>query len=68
MTAPQKGPAAYFPSIERRYGRPIEEWVRLIRASGLTRHGELVTWLKNSHGVGHGHATALVAHALSADR
>ncbi|MFE5664321.1 DUF4287 domain-containing protein [Streptomyces niveus] len=62
MTAPAKGPASYFPSIEKKYGRPIEEWKELIRASPLTKHTELVNWLKSEHGLGHGHANALVVH------
>jgi hypothetical protein len=63
-----KGPASYFPSIERRYGRPIDEWKSLIRGSELTKHMELVNWLKDEHGLGHGHANALVAHTLAEDR
>ncbi|ASY34605.1 MULTISPECIES: DUF4287 domain-containing protein [Streptomyces] len=59
---PAKGPASYFPSIERAYGRPVGEWLDLVRASPLTRHGELVTWLKTAHGMGHGHANAVVAY------
>lgn len=59
------GPASYFPSIERRYGRPVRHWLDLIEASPLTRHGELVAWLKAEHDLGHGHANALVAHALA---
>jgi hypothetical protein len=27
-----KGPASYFPSIEKKYGRPIAEWKALLRA------------------------------------
>ncbi|MGW3041015.1 DUF4287 domain-containing protein [Kitasatospora sp. NPDC001159] len=64
-TAAVKGPASYFPSIEKKYGRPIEEWKDLIRTFPLTRHMELVTWLKAEHGLGHGHANALVAHTLA---
>lgn len=60
-----KGPASYFPSIERTYGRPIAEWMMLIETCGLTKHMEIVTWLKTEHGLGHGHANALVAHALA---
>ncbi|MEU6865383.1 DUF4287 domain-containing protein [Streptomyces sp. NPDC046876] len=60
-----KGPASYFPSIEKKYGRPVAEWKELIRASPLTRHMQLVDWLKSQHGLGHGHANALVAHTLA---
>ncbi|MFF8016303.1 DUF4287 domain-containing protein [Streptomyces sp. NPDC007929] len=67
MTAPVKGPAAYFPSIEKKYGRPIADWQELIRSSPLTRHMELVDWLKTEHGLGHGHGNALVAYTLAED-
>jgi Domain of unknown function (DUF4287)/Bacteriocin-protection, YdeI or OmpD-Associated/Domain of unknown function (DUF1905) len=63
--AKAKGPASYFPSIERTYGRAIDEWKAMIRSSGITKHSELVTWLKTEHAMGHGHATALVAHTLA---
>ena len=59
-----QGPAYYFPSIEKKYGRPIREWVELIRSSDLKKHMELVNWLKSAHGLGHGHANALVGYAL----
>ncbi|MFE4635822.1 DUF4287 domain-containing protein [Streptomyces sp. NPDC056773] len=65
MTEPVKGPASYFPSIEKKYGRPVAEWQELIRASSLTKHMELVGWLKTEYGIGHGHANALVKHTLS---
>lgn len=55
------GPRSYFPSIEKRYGRPIEEWMALLPQAGTTKHMELVAWLKAEHGMGHGHANALVA-------
>ena len=59
-----QGPASYFPSIEKKYGRPIEEWKSLIRSSQLTKHMELVNWLKSEYGMGHGHANAIVGHTL----
>jgi Domain of unknown function (DUF4287) len=68
MTEKPKGPASYFPSIEKKYGRPIAEWKALIRASPLQRHMELVGWLKSEYGMGHGHANALVADTLAEDR
>ena len=34
----------------------------IIRAAGPAKHMELVTLLKQEHGMGHGHANALVAY------
>jgi len=62
-----RGPASYFPSIEKTYGRPIAEWKALIRTQTGKKHMEIVNWLKAEHGMGHGHANALVAHTLSED-
>jgi hypothetical protein len=61
------GPASYFPSIEQKYGKPIAEWQALIRANAGMKHMELVNMLKNDHGMGHGHANALVAYTLAED-
>lgn len=61
------GPPSYFPSIERTYGLPIAEWKAIIRAHASLKHMELVTLLKSEHGMGHGHANALVAHTLAED-
>jgi hypothetical protein len=56
-----QGPASYFPSIEQRYGKPIDHWLGLLAGLGERRHSEQVAWLKAEHGIGHGHAHALVA-------
>ena len=62
---PVKGPASYFPSIEKKYGRPIAAWQALIRERMPAKHMELVSMLKSDHQMGHGHANALVAHTLA---
>jgi Domain of unknown function (DUF4287) len=63
MAEKVKGPASYFPSIEKTYGRPIDEWLELVRARSGEKHMETVSWLKDEHGMGHGHANAIVAFA-----
>jgi len=63
-----KGPESDCSSIEKKYGRPIEEWQALVRRSLPAKHMELVAMLKNDHGMGHGHANALVAHTLAAEK
>lgn len=62
-----KGPASYFPSIEKKYGQPISHWKTLVRAVLPAKHMELVALLKEQHGMGHGHANAIVAHTLAED-
>lgn len=57
------GPASYFPSIEKTYGKPIAHWLTLVKKSKLEKHMDIVSWLKTEHGLGHGHANAIVAHA-----
>ena len=56
-----KGPASYFPSIEKKYGLPISHWMEVLRKAGPMKHMELVNHLKTNHEMGHGHANALVA-------
>lgn len=60
-----KGPASYFPSIEKTYGRPIAEWQALVRERLPAKHMDLVAMLKSDHGMGHGHANAIVAYTLA---
>jgi len=62
MTEKVQGPKSYFPSIEAKYGQPIEHWMTLLERNALElTHMAQVAWLKEHHGFGHGHANALVA-------
>ena len=60
-----KGPASYFPSIEKTYGQPVAHRLGLLGALGPRKHMEMVAWLKTEHQMGHGHANALVAYHLA---
>ena len=60
-----QGPASYFPSIERTYGRPIAHWLELARGLRGTTHTAMVRLLKTEHCLGHGHANAIVAYVLA---
>jgi hypothetical protein len=61
---PKQGPASYFPSIEKKYGRSIAEWQQVIANCGLDKHMSIVGYLKSEHAMGHGHANALVGWTL----
>jgi uncharacterized protein DUF4287 len=61
----KQGPASYFPSIEKKYGRSIAEWQRIIADRGHEKHMAIVGYLKSEYGMGHGHANALVGWTLA---
>ena len=42
---PKQGPASYFPSIEKKYGRSIAEWQQIIAGCGLDKHLDIVGYL-----------------------
>jgi monomeric isocitrate dehydrogenase len=67
MPAQEKvsGPASYFPSIEKKYGHPIQHWLDLVMQRKAMKHMEIVNWLKTEHQMGHGHANAIVAYVLA---
>ena len=62
----EEGLRSQLRNIEATYGRSIDDWIELIRASGLRRHGEIVGMLKTDHGLSHGAANRLALVALDA--
>lgn len=61
MTEKVQGPASYFPSIENKYGHPVQHWFDLISANCPDlKHMEQVKWLQTEHEMGQGHANAIV--------
>ena len=57
---------AYLDNIKTKTGKTAEEFKRLARQKGLlkpgTKAGEIVAWLKEDFGLGHGHSMAIYAY------
>ncbi len=54
-------------NLQKNTGKSLNEWVAIVRATGMVKHGEIVGFLKNEHQFTHGFAN-LVAHtALQSD-
>ena len=66
MATVEEGLRSQIRNIETTYGRSIDEWIELIKASGLSRHGEIVAMLKTEHGLSHGAANRVALVALDA--
>ncbi len=55
---------AYLDNIEQKTGKIPQEFIDMAKSKGFdspsVKAGEIVTWLKEDFGLGHGHAMALV--------
>ena len=56
--------ATQLANIQTRTGKSLDQLAEIIRASGLTKHGEIRDMLKRDLGMGHGDANTLVHHVL----
>ncbi len=43
-------------NLEAKTGKPMEAWIKLVQAEKLAKHGDMVSFLKSKHGMGHGYA------------
>lgn len=66
MSTVEQGLRSQLRNIEAAYGRSMEDWTGLIRASGRTRHGEIVAMLKDEFGLTHGAANRVALVAVDA--
>jgi len=55
--------STYFPAIERKHGRPVDEWLDELAALGDVPYREQMSLLQDEHGFSRAHANALVMYA-----
>jgi hypothetical protein len=58
---PEEMAATMINNLEVKTGKPLADWIKIVQASGLEKHGQVVKMLKGDHGVTHGFAN-LIAH------
>jgi predicted transport protein len=63
----EKAVATMLEKLKEKTGRSLNEWATLISEAKLTKHGEIVKFLKETHGVTHGYASEIALKALASD-
>lgn len=58
-----KALATQLANIEKRTGKSLAELTEIVKSSGLSKHGELVSMLKTELNMGHGDANTMVHYA-----
>ena len=48
-------------------GKSLEQWITIVKNTGITKHGEMVKMLKADHGFTHGYANFVALKARGAD-
>jgi hypothetical protein len=64
--SPEEGMASLIANLEAKTGKSIDTWVAIARGAKLSQHKELVTFLKQDHGLTHGYANQVAIRALAA--
>ena len=47
-------------NMPEKTGKPLEEWLKILKSQDFTKHSEAVKYLKTEHGVTHGFANTIV--------
>jgi hypothetical protein len=66
MASLDEAVATQIRNIETTTGRSIPEWTDLIAATGLEKHGQIISYLKSEHQITHGNANLLATKAREA--
>jgi len=65
--SPAEMKASMIAGLKDKTGKPLEEWLKIVRSAGLTKHKEIVTLLKTKHALTHGFANMIALQALGSD-
>lgn len=59
--------ASLLASLEKKTGKALAHWVDLARNAGLTKHMQILKYLKDEHGLSYGHANVVAFKTLGTD-
>jgi predicted transport protein len=63
MASPEEMAVKMIANMPEKTGKALPEWLAIVKASGLEKHGEIVKHLKGEHGMTHGFANLVSQHA-----
>ncbi len=67
VKSPEEMKAAMIAGLREKTGKSLEEWLKILGSSKLSRHKEFMTLLKSEHGLTHGFANLIALQALQTD-
>jgi Domain of unknown function (DUF5655)/Domain of unknown function (DUF4287) len=67
MSSPEASYQTMVRNLEKQTGKSFEEWIRIARASKLTKAREILNFLKAEHGLTYGYANLIALKTLGSD-
>jgi hypothetical protein len=62
---PEEMLKAMIENLPKTTGKSLDQWRKIVAATKLTKHGEIVKHLKAEYGIGHGYANQIAQRALA---
>ena len=62
--SPEEMAASMIQNFPEKTGKSLDEWLKITRASGLEKHGQIIKMLKTGHGMTHGFANLVATKTL----
>jgi hypothetical protein len=59
MATPEEQLQTMLNNLPEKTGKPLDEWIKIVGATGHEKHGQIVKFLKSDHGVTHGFANLI---------
>lgn len=67
MSSPDAATLTMIRNLEEKTGKSFDEWLKIARATGLTKAREILNFLKTEHGLTYGYANLVALKALASD-
>lgn len=65
--SPEAAKATMIANMKDKTGASLDDWLRIVSASGAAKHKEIVAMLKSDHGLTHGYANMVALQYLGSD-
>jgi hypothetical protein len=62
--SPEEMAASMARNLKEKTGKTMPQWLKIVKACGESKHGQIVKFLKGEHGVTHGFANLIAHEAL----
>ena len=66
--SPEEMAASMVANLAEKTGKALPAWLKIVKASGQDKHGQIVKLLKSEHGVTHGYANLIAYEFLNGDK